>query len=100
MKHLTLSDRIRIETMIEQGKSFSQIAKALGKYPTTISREIRNHRSVVPHYTSQMSRKRRECEHLGSCTHDFYFYRAKYADDAYHELKTSSRTGINQSPES
>lgn len=42
MKHLTLSDRIRIETMLEQGKSFSQIAKELGKYPTTISREIRN----------------------------------------------------------
>lgn len=154
MKHLTLSDRIRIETMLEQGKSFSQIAKELGKYPTTISREIRNHRSIVPHYTGQMSRKRKECEHLDSCivkslcgnprcdsycskcrskrctlyceeffprqcellkkppyvcnkcsklrscTHDFYFYRAKYADDAYHELKTSSRTGINQSPES
>jgi len=154
MKHLTLSDRIHIESMLEQGKSFSQIAASLGKYPTTISREIRNHRSVVPHYSSEMNRKRKECERLESCTvkslcgnprcdsycskcrskrctlyckdfsprqcellkkppyvcnkcpklrscsHDFYFYRAKHADDAYHAVKTSSRSGINQSPES
>ena len=154
MKHLTLSDRIRIETMLEEGKSFSQIAKELNKYPTTISREVRNHRSVVFHYSNEMTRKRSECEHLGTCTiqslcgnprcdslcskcrskrctlyckdfspkvcellkkppyvcnkcpklrscsHDFFFYRAKYADDAYHEVKSSSRSGINQSPES
>ena len=29
-----------------------------------------------------------------------YFYRAKYADDTYQKLKSSSRNGINQSPES
>ena len=28
------------------------------------------------------------------------FYRAKYAEDSYQEVKSSSRSGINQSPES
>ena len=68
MKHLTLSDRIRIEAMLGEGKSFSQIAKELGKYPSTISREIRSHRSVVVHYSNEMTRKRSECERLESCT--------------------------------
>lgn len=154
MKHLTLSDRIRIETLLEERKSFSQIAAEIGKCPTTISREVRRHRSVVHHYSSETARKRSECEHFGSCTvkglcgrpqcetycskcrskrcslfcknyapkicallkkppyvcnkcqklrscsHDFFFYRAKYADDAYLEIKASSRRSINQIPES
>ena len=136
MKHLTLSDRIRIEVLLEEGKSFSQIAAELGKCPTTISREVLRHRSVVHHYSTETARKRSECEHFASCTvkglcgrpqceaycskcrskrctllcksfapkicallkkppyvcnkcqklrscsHDFFFYRAKYADDA------------------
>jgi IS30 family transposase len=49
MKHLTLSDRIRIEVLLEEGKSFSQIAAELGKCPTTISREVLRHRSVAHH---------------------------------------------------
>ena len=52
MKHLTLSDRIRIEALLEEGKSFSQIAAELDKCPTTISREVRRHRSVVHHYST------------------------------------------------
>lgn len=154
MKHLTLSDRIRIEVLLEEGKSFSQIAAELGKCPTTILREVLRHRSVVRHYSTESARKRSECEHFGSCTvkglcgrphceaycskcrskhctllcksfapkicallkkppyvcnkcqklrscsHDFFFYRAKYADDAYHEVKSSSSSGINQTPES
>lgn len=30
------------------------------------------------------------CQKLRSCAHDFYFYRAKYADDAYEKLKHSA----------
>lgn len=40
------------------------------------------------------------CGNLRNCSHDFYFYRAKYADDIYNEIKTTSRNGINQTPES
>ena len=154
MKHLTLSERIRIEALLEERRSFSQIAAELGRSATTISREVCRHRSVMHHYSTEMARKRSECEQFGSCTvkglcgrphceafcskcrskrctlycksfipkicpllkkppyvcnkcpklrscsHDFFFYRAKYADDAYHEVKSSSRSGINQTPES
>ena len=68
MKHLTLSDRIRIEALLEERKSFSQIAVELGISTTTISREVRRHRSVVHHYSTEMARKRSEGEHFGSCT--------------------------------
>ncbi len=154
MNHLTLSDRIRIESMLETDSSFSVMARALNRSPSTISREIRKHRCVIPHYSNPSGRKRSECEHakscrvqflcgnprcssfcskcrskrctlycslfsprkcerlkqppyvcnhcpeLRSCSHDFYFYRAKHADDIYHNIKTLSRSGINQTPES
>jgi IS30 family transposase len=42
-KHLTKEDRIVIEERLTQGESFKSIARQLGKDPTTISKEIRNH---------------------------------------------------------
>ena len=45
-KHLTLSDRAEIEIMIEKGFSFSQMARALSKDSSTISKEIRQH--IIP----------------------------------------------------
>ena len=40
------------------------------------------------------------CPRIRSCSHDFYFYRANYANDTYCEIRSSSRSGINQTPES
>lgn len=40
------------------------------------------------------------CKQIRTCSHDFYFYRAHYAHDLYNEIKVSSRSGINQTPES
>ena len=40
------------------------------------------------------------CPKLRSCSHDFFFYRAKFTDDSYQNVKSFSRSGINQSPES
>ena len=45
-KHLTLSDRIIIEKGINEGKTFVAIADMVHKDPTTISKEIRKHRSI------------------------------------------------------
>ena len=42
-KHLNLDDRCKIQLMLDNKESFSSIATALGKDPTTISKEIRNH---------------------------------------------------------
>ena len=43
-KHLTLDDRRYIERALNQGSSFQDIARFLCKDPTTISKEVRNHR--------------------------------------------------------
>ncbi|SHF88966.1 Helix-turn-helix domain-containing protein [Caldanaerobius fijiensis DSM 17918] len=40
-KHLSQYERGMIYTLREQGKSMRQIAKILGRAPSTISREIR-----------------------------------------------------------
>ncbi len=43
-KHLTLSDRITIQEMLERNQSFRAIAAALEKSVASISREIRRNR--------------------------------------------------------
>lgn len=43
-KHLTLDDRQYIESCLEEGVSFKDIARFLCKDPTTISKEIKLHR--------------------------------------------------------
>lgn len=42
-KHLTLDNRITIESMLNLQSSFKEIAAALDKDPSTISKEIRSH---------------------------------------------------------
>ena len=67
-KHLTLFDRANIEIMIEKCISFSQMARTLSKDSSTISKEIRRHRFLVPHYHDEKSRRRSECAHFSTCT--------------------------------
>lgn len=45
-KHLTLSQRIEIETSLLAGCSFAAIARKINKDPSTISKEIRRHTRV------------------------------------------------------
>lgn len=42
-KHLTLGDRITIESMLKHKTSFTEIGSSLDKDPSTISKEIRSH---------------------------------------------------------
>jgi len=42
-KHMSLEDRITIAQMLNQRESFKQIAAAIGKNCTSVSREIKNH---------------------------------------------------------
>ena len=46
-KHLTLQDRQDIEQMLNAKKSFAEIALALVKNKSTISREVRAHSFLV-----------------------------------------------------
>lgn len=61
--HLTLSDRIVIESSLRDGSSFKQIAQELGKDPSTISKEVRGHYKVVEKDTFNSCIHRRECMH-------------------------------------
>lgn len=47
-KHLTLDERKIIQTGIENRSNKVDIARTLGKDPTTIAKEIRNHRTFKP----------------------------------------------------
>lgn len=42
-KHLSLSDRIKIENLLNMNYSFKAIGKELNKHCTTISKEVKNH---------------------------------------------------------
>lgn len=44
--HMTLSDRVRIQSGLESMESFKDIAKAIGKDCTSVSREVRRHVTV------------------------------------------------------
>ena len=48
--HLTLSDRIYIESELNIGSTFKSIAGFLGKDPSTISKEVRLHRIMPDPY--------------------------------------------------
>ena len=47
-KRLNLSDRIRIEAGLNARKPIGMIAREIGRHPSTVIREIRSHRIIVP----------------------------------------------------
>ena len=63
-KHMTLSDRIFIEQSLADHSSFKDIASVLKKDPSTISREIKKHRTLKKgsHYGIKNN-----CSLLSSC---------------------------------
>ena len=69
-KHFTLAERAFIEAALREGKSIREIAKALSRDRTTVSREIRKY-SVVSrkgtHYSPNQCVKRTECRLWGLC---------------------------------
>lgn len=62
-KHLTLSDRSYIEYSLQQGMSFRAIAKVLCKSPSTISREVKLHRTS----SKRNGSARNDCIHAPKC---------------------------------
>ena len=45
-RHLTLTERIEIYTMLKENKSLTKIGKALNRDPTTIAKEIKKHLEI------------------------------------------------------
>ena len=66
-RHLTAEERVTIETMLGNGNSPYQIAKAIGKSPSTITREIKNHTKIILEKSScaiwYQCKKKRICDH-------------------------------------
>lgn len=63
--HLTLNDRCTISQMLSNGHSFKQIALALDKSPSSISREVRNH--LIFQKTGGHGRPFNACLHRKDC---------------------------------
>lgn len=66
-KHLTLDDRLYIETSLNEGKSFKDIAKFLCKDPTTISKEIKLHRCTNTWNKGSFNNQHNFCIHRFRC---------------------------------
>ena len=45
-KHMTLDDRIEIQTCLDHGMTFKAIAKRIGKDQTTVSKEVKKHITI------------------------------------------------------
>ena len=66
-KHLTLQDRQYISDSIAEGKSFKDIAKFLCKDPTTISKEVKLHRSLNTWNRGSFNNPHNFCVHRYRC---------------------------------
>ena len=67
--HLTLDERHTIQISLCNNLKFREIGQILGKDPSTISKEIRNHYKVVQRNTYNPCSNRRNCRHFGDlCT--------------------------------
>jgi IS30 family transposase len=64
-KHLKTSDRILIETSLNENSSIKDIASVLSKDPTSISKEIRKHRV---YQEGAAGRTRASCVHVQNCS--------------------------------
>lgn len=68
-KHLTLSERIIIEQLLNDGKTFSSIANEVGKSPTTISAEVMKHRyeKLRSNTFNGGNKNTKDCLHAKGC---------------------------------
>ncbi len=105
-KHLTLTDRAIIEECLAKNKCFKEIAEQLGKHPTTISREVKNHAhshknsySVEDGICPQLLKAPFVCNGCSkrsrsSCPYARLIYVAKRAQSEYESLLSEAREGI------
>lgn len=59
-KHLTSSDRVRIESCLNNKDSIRKIASIIGKSPSTVSREVKRNAKVIP-------TKKNDCIYKDTC---------------------------------
>lgn len=105
-KHLNLSQRIEIESKLNNNISFRKIGLCIDKPHTTISREVLNRRKLVKgnHFNiSNMKCDKLEkspfvcngCPNKNKCRKNKYFYFAEDANNDYKTILSESREGID-----
>ena len=105
-KHLNLSQRIIIESKLNDRLSLRKIGEFVGKPHTTISREILNRRILVKgnHFNNFNTKCEKTdkapfvcngCPNKNKCKKNRYFYYAKDANDDYKKNLVESRQGID-----
>jgi len=116
-KHLTLDNRVFIEKCLDQNMNMKDIARPLCKDPSTISKEIKKHRTFHPHndlasrgpvnrciHKKDCSLKKvcpttslctGRCASKTGCRKDKFYYRATTANRDYRSVLIEAREGIN-----
>ena len=105
-KHMTLDDRVEIQACLSKEMNFKDIARRIGKDPTTISKEVKLHSKVQVNgftKTDEVCPKLlkapfvcngcSKCSNAG-CRYPRRKYIAKLAQKEYEETLVSSREGI------
>jgi len=112
-KHMNFNDRLEIEGGLAKGLTFREIAKIIGKDPTTVSKEIKRNVTVVKPNLERFDKngisvKNEVCPRLlkapyvcnmcklrrRQCAYAKHWYYAKQAQKQYDKTLVSSREGI------
>lgn len=106
-KHLKLSERIKIEKALNDGKSFRFIGKDINKGVNTISREVLNRRykekgnyfNGFPGKCEKLEKAPfvcNACPNSKKCRMTKYYYSAESAHENYKNILVDARVGIDQ----
>lgn len=106
-KHLKLSERIKIESALNNNQSFRNISTDIHKGVSTISREVENRRyKEKGNYFNGIPKKCLKiekapfvcngCPNAKKCKSNKFFYSAEYAQQEYEKILKESREGIDQ----
>jgi IS30 family transposase len=112
-KHLTLEEREEIQSCLASGVSFKKIAGRIGKDPTTVSKEVKKHITVVTPNVQRFDIDGKPLEnivcpklikapfvcngcknHRRQCSFTKHVYYAKEAQKEYETLLVEAREGI------
>lgn len=105
-KHLNLSNRIIIESKLNEGMSLRKIGEFINKPHTTISREIESRRILVKgnsfnNFNTKCDKTNKapfvcnNCPNKNKCKKNKYFYFAEDANNNYKQILVESRQGID-----
>lgn len=97
---ITIENRIVIEELLRLNFKLKDIAHALDKHPSTISREIKkrrthNNKSVICSKTNRFPFICYNCSKKYNCNMRKYYYNYKTANDIYLNTLSNSRRGID-----